>query len=87
MTGTPALLNGKNGREALGADRDVYSWEAEVLSGSVDERVGAYVRAVAGFSDAEFTEAVASLTGDAGTVRLLAGVDTSKTKFVPLLPF
>jgi hypothetical protein len=87
VTGTPALLRGENGRDARGENREAYSWKAVVLSGSTDDWVGAYVRAIAGFADTDFTTSVFSLAGDAGTVRLLAGTDVSKTKFLPLGPF
>lgn len=87
VTGTPSQLIGENGRNAPGMDREAYTWKAVVLSGKVDEWVGAHVRAVAGFTDAEFTAAIASVAGDAGTVRLLGGGDTSKTTFVPLAAF
>ena len=86
VTGTPSQLLGENARDGLGEDKTVYSWKAEVLTGTVDEWVGAYVRAVAGFQDEELVAAIAAV-GDIGKVRLLAGVDISGTKFVPLNPF
>jgi len=87
VTGTPALLQGENGREVMGDTRSVYSWNAVVLSGNVDEKMEAYVRAVAGFTDDNFAGAIASVAGDSGTVQLLGGRDVSKTKFIPVNPF
>ena len=85
VTGTPSQLIGVNGRESVGEDREAYSWKAEVLSGDSDEFVGAYIRAIAGFTEEDFTSAIGTVAEDVGTVRLLAGVDTAKTKFIPFL--
>ena len=85
VTGTPSQLIGVNGRESVGEDRVAYSWKAEVLSGDSDEFVGAYIRAIAGFTEEDFTSAIGTVAEDVGTVRLLAGVDTAKTKFIPFL--
>lgn len=64
-----------------------YSWDAVPLSGKMDEALGAYVRAITGFTESEFAEAVAKIGDETGCLRVLGGVDTSNVGFAQLPVF
>lgn len=53
----------------------------------MDEALGAYVRAITGFTESEFAEAVAKIGDETGCLRVLGGVDTSNVGFAQLPVF
>lgn len=86
VEGTPLRLNGVNGREAMGT-RESYSWEAVPMSGTMDETLSSFLRAITGFTETQFAEAVAKIGDETGSLRVLGGVDISKVGFAQLPAF